>query len=112
MTVYENEEYPLDVLQDIIILNAKNAGASVNILSIQDAEVNNVLGKLLTYTINLKNMDLSFITFATSGSFGTIQYTIFTFTSYFNTTYQSILDSIGGIEINTNLNILDKIEDK
>jgi len=87
----------LDTMEKLLIVNANKVDPNAKITNVEKCIVNNTEGELVTYTALISGLGATYITFITSKDSGTIQYTFYTLSSYFDKVKPQVLDAISGL---------------
>lgn len=100
MVIYEGLEIPLGSFPELVLLNVVKTDPDARILNIEDCSVNGVLGKIVTYTAQIKGLRFIFYSFLTSGNFGSVQFSTFTLESQFEKEKANFEKVISGFVLN------------
>ena len=99
VVIYDALEVPLDQLKSIMILNATNIDPEARIIREEACEVNGVQGELVEYIATQANIPFTFLSFINSSESGSLQYTFYTLSSYFERVKPAFLEAIAGMEM-------------
>lgn len=95
--LYDGLPIPLDAMEKILIVNANNVDPNAAIKSVEKCIVNGTEGELVTYLASSSVLEFTFIAFIASKETGTIQYTFYTPSSYFDKLKPQFLEAISGL---------------
>jgi hypothetical protein len=97
VVLFDGLPIPLDSMKQLVIVNAHKVDPNSSISGVEKCIVNNTEGELVTYTASASGLDFTFFTFIASKDSGTIQYTFYTLSSYFEKMKPQFLDAISGL---------------
>lgn len=99
VVIYDGLPIPLENMEKILIDNAQRIDPAAKLISVEKCIVNNAHGELVTYTASTNGLDFTFFSFITSNEAnGTIQFTFFTLSSYFENLRPLFLETVSGFE--------------
>lgn len=100
MVIYEGLEIPIESFPELVLLNVVKTDPDARIINIEDCSVNGVLGKIVTYTAQIKGLRFIFYSFLASGNFGSVQFSTFTLESQFEKEKANFEKIISGFVLN------------
>jgi len=97
VVLYDGLPIPLENMKKILIVNANKIDPNSYILNVEKCIVNNTEGELVTYSATTSGLDFTFYAFIASKDSGTIQYTFYTLSSFFEKMKPIFIDAISGL---------------
>jgi hypothetical protein len=98
VVIFEGLTIPLDSMKKLLIVNANQFDSNASIIDAEKCIVNDTEGELVTYSVVVSGLDVTFFTFIASKDSGTIQFTFYTLSNYFEKMKPQFLDAISGLE--------------